>query len=67
MTKIEFENSVVRLALESGLNLGTVLKALSEIQWRFMQAKDRLANEADVSKAAEFGKLIINQDDHAPA
>ncbi len=67
MTKSEFKDSVIRLALESGLKLGEVTKALSEVQWNFSQAKDRLANEADVHKAVEIGELLNGRDDHAPA
>ena len=67
MTKSEFKDSIIRLALESGLKLGEVTKALSEVQWKFSQAKDCLANEADVHKAVEIGELLNGRDDHAPA
>lgn len=67
--RINFENSVTTLALESGLELGTVTKSLSSVLWRFTKAKENLADKADVRKAVEYAeqKLIIDQDDHVQA
>ena len=67
MTRIEFENSVMQLAMESGLKVGVITKSLAAVQWRISQAKDRLAGDADIHQAAEYGKLFIDPDGRAPA
>lgn len=54
--RVEFENCITKAALESGLNFGTVLKSLFSVHWRFKQAQENLANEADVRKASDFAE-----------
>ena len=67
--RIDFENRITKEALESGLELGTVIKSLSAVQYRFSKAKENLANKADVRKAVEYAEhnLFIYQDGHAQA
>lgn len=65
--RIDFENCITRAALESGLELGTVIRSLSAVQYRFNLAKENLANKADVRKAEEYAerRLFIDQDGQA--
>ena len=67
--RIDFEDQITNVALESGLELGMVIKSLSAVQYRFKQAKENLANKADVRKVVEYAehKLFIGQDSHVQA
>lgn len=64
--RIEFENQITNIALESELELGQVVKSLGAVQYRFNSAKENLANKANVRKAVEYAEhsLIICQDDN---
>lgn len=67
--RINFENHITNVALESGLELGIVIKSLSAVQYRFNKARENLADKADVHKAVEYAErdLFIYQDGHAQA
>lgn len=67
--RIDFENHITKAVLESELELGIVIRSLSAVQYRFNQAKENLANKADVRKAAEYAehKLFIGQDGRVQA
>ncbi|MCI9078322.1 MAG: hypothetical protein HFH68_05260 [Lachnospiraceae bacterium] len=67
--RIDLENSITKAVLESGLELGTVIKTLSAVQWKLEKAKENLANKADVCEAVKYAErgLFISQDSHVQA
>lgn len=67
--RIDFENQITRVALESGLELGIVTNSLNSVCYKFKMAKENLANKADVRKAVEYAEhgLLIDLADHVQA